>query len=174
MFNRISREVKRRSRRSEKGSPKSKSSKKSKSNKSGKSRNASDPKEELEDQKYYHGLLPRGDIASVLKKNGDFVVRISDDKNVLSVYWNGKPLHYVITKNEKNMYTVDAKLQFESIPELIAYFKTTKSKLGMGAQLIRPVRRQPWELTHDQVNMISKLGEGEWLDFSAFYPIAVA
>ncbi len=96
----------------------------------------------------------------MLKKNGDFVVRISDDKTVLSVQWKEKPLHYVISKTEKGNYTIDGKWKFDSIADLIAYFVGSKDRLGRNAQLIRPIPRQPWQLAHDHINLIMKIGEG--------------
>ncbi len=135
-------------------------------------------KTELKDQRYFHGWLPRFDMASVLKKNGESGVRISENfeetgsglktRIVLSIRWNGQHKHCSIVKNEKGLNTLYGKFAFETVPELIAFFKVTKNKIGDdGAQLIRPIPRQPWQLAHNQIKMIKKLGKGDWLDLFA-------
>lgn len=39
---------------------------------------------------YYHGLLPREDVRTILKENGDFLVRISEPKP-------GEPRSYILS-----------------------------------------------------------------------------
>jgi len=50
--------------------------------------------EELVREKYFHGLVPREDLPELLKKQGDFLLRITEPQKglsqcvVLSVLWN--------------------------------------------------------------------------------------
>ena len=36
---------------------------------------------QIEKEPYYHGLLPREDMKEMLKKNGDFLLRMSEPQN---------------------------------------------------------------------------------------------
>ena len=50
--------------------------------------------DELIQQEYYHGLIPREDLPQLLRKNGEFILRITEPQKgmaqsvVLSVMWN--------------------------------------------------------------------------------------
>lgn len=55
--------------------------------------------DKLEDQPWFHGVLPKKEAEDLLQKNGDFLVRERGNKSerVLSIYW-GKDRHYTIEK----------------------------------------------------------------------------
>lgn len=52
----------------------------------------------LEQQDWYHGAIPRLEVQQLLKSDGDFLVRKSQEKqgNVLSVQWEGSCKHFLI------------------------------------------------------------------------------
>jgi len=64
-----------------------------------------DPGTPLEDEEWFHGILPREEVQRLLKQDGDYLVRESKKKNtaesqyVLSVMWQG-PKHFIIQTGE--------------------------------------------------------------------------
>lgn len=52
----------------------------------------------LHEQLWYHGAIPRTEVAELLTQSGDFLVRESQGKQeyVLSVLWDGQPRHFII------------------------------------------------------------------------------
>ncbi|XP_011374452.1 tyrosine-protein kinase Fes/Fps isoform X2 [Pteropus vampyrus] len=52
----------------------------------------------LHEQLWYHGAIPRAEVAELLTQSGDFLVRESQGKQeyVLSVLWDGQPRHFII------------------------------------------------------------------------------
>lgn len=52
----------------------------------------------LHEQLWYHGAIPRAEVAELLVHSGDFLVRESQGKQeyVLSVLWDGLPRHFII------------------------------------------------------------------------------
>uniref|UniRef100_A0A8C5I8N2 Tyrosine-protein kinase n=1 Tax=Gouania willdenowi TaxID=441366 RepID=A0A8C5I8N2_GOUWI len=75
----------------------------------------------LEQQKWYHGCIPRVEVQQLLQSEGDFLVRKSKEKQgfVLSVQWNGACKHFLI-QNTDNSYRLDGE-SFHSIPYLIQH-----------------------------------------------------
>ena len=59
----------------------------------------------LEDEDWFHGVLPREEVQRLLAKDGDFLVRESKNKRtndtqyVLSAYWQGYR-HFIIQFTE--------------------------------------------------------------------------
>jgi hypothetical protein len=59
----------------------------------------------LEEQEWFHGVLPRDEVQRLLNKDGDFLVRESKNKktnepqHVLSAYWTGHK-HFIIQYGE--------------------------------------------------------------------------
>uniref|UniRef100_A0A0N4Z9U0 Tyrosine-protein kinase n=1 Tax=Parastrongyloides trichosuri TaxID=131310 RepID=A0A0N4Z9U0_PARTI len=135
---------------------------------------------ELLKQPYYHGFLPREDINKMLKKNGDFLVRLSEPvagkerAYILSV--RIKPQkgsvtinkclnHFVIKKTPNNRYQI-SKAAFNSVVELISHYNNTNISVSCGNDIIlkNPIGKQPWEFDHSQVKTTKKLGEGAFAE----------
>uniref|UniRef100_A0A8C9P603 FES proto-oncogene, tyrosine kinase n=1 Tax=Spermophilus dauricus TaxID=99837 RepID=A0A8C9P603_SPEDA len=59
----------------------------------------------LHEQLWYHGAIPRAEVAELLTHSGDFLVRESQGKQeyVLSVLWDGQPRHFIIQSLDKGM-----------------------------------------------------------------------
>lgn len=56
----------------------------------------------LHEQLWYHGAIPRTEVAELLTQCGDFLVRESQGKQecVLSVLWDGQPRHFIIQSTD--------------------------------------------------------------------------
>lgn len=56
----------------------------------------------LGQQDWYHGAIPRLEVQQLLKNDGDFLVRKSQEKpsHVLSVKWDGACKHFLIQKTD--------------------------------------------------------------------------
>lgn len=126
------------------------------------------PLERISTEQWYHGLLPREDLKSLLTKKGDFIVRTSEPiaglprQFILSVMFNENIpegiKHYVI-RCANSKYLVAAKA-FDSIQELVSYYLTCNIDDGPTPLLIKPIPRQFWELSHDDITLEQLLGEG--------------
>ena len=59
------------------------------------------PGRPLEEEEWFHGVLPREEVQKLLVENGDYLVRESKNRKtgesqyVLSVYWDGHK-HFII------------------------------------------------------------------------------
>ena len=111
------------------------------------------------------GLLPREDIKQMLRKDGEYLLRLTEPKAgeprslVLSVAdpTRDNPRHYVI-QFENGSYFIEAAQKFPDIPSLVRSYQ--KIPLGGFFFLKVPVTRQTWELAHDDIECTKKLGEG--------------
>lgn len=56
----------------------------------------------LGQQDWYHGAIPRPEVQHLLKNDGDFLVRKSQEKQgyVLSVQWEGSCKHFLIQNTD--------------------------------------------------------------------------
>ncbi|KAK0406218.1 hypothetical protein QR680_018441 [Steinernema hermaphroditum] len=127
--------------------------------------------ERIEEQDYYHGLLPRDDVQSMLVRKGDFLVRTTEITNganrqyCLSVLWTGPPTHIIIERNDKGMYTLDQTssscMQFPTISQLIDHHHSSRRAFSQkNIMLLTPICLQEWELRHNQIHLSKRLGEG--------------
>lgn len=64
------------------------------------------PPKRLEDEEWFHGVLPRDEVQRLLKEHGDYLVRESKNKRtgqpqyVLSVMWLNDYKHFIIQGGE--------------------------------------------------------------------------
>jgi serine/threonine protein kinase len=133
---------------------------------------------QLAEEQYYHGLLPREDIRQMLRSNGDFLVRTTEPVPgqhrafVLSVMVQQERedlgiKHYVIQRINGKVSI--ERWSFDSIPEMISHHLNkgeSVSKTNDQVILKSPILRQAWELTHDEVEVTKKLGEGAFGEVS--------
>uniref|UniRef100_A0A8D3DGZ7 Tyrosine-protein kinase n=1 Tax=Scophthalmus maximus TaxID=52904 RepID=A0A8D3DGZ7_SCOMX len=118
----------------------------------------------LGQQDWYHGAIPRLEVLQLLKSDGDFLVRQSQEKQgyVLSVWWDGSCKHFLI-QNTDNLYRLDGQ-GFHSIPLLIHHLLSSQqhvTKRG-GVVLMKPVVRDKWVLEHDDVILGQLIGRGNF------------
>lgn len=122
----------------------------------------------LSEKEWFHGVLPREEVVRLLVNDGDFLVRETmrheERQVVLSVAWAGHK-HFIVQTTAEGLYRFEGPA-FPTVQELIAHQQecglpvTTKS----GAILKRSVPRETWELNNDDVELVEKIGSGNFGD----------
>ncbi|XP_055381518.1 tyrosine-protein kinase Fer isoform X2 [Condylostylus longicornis] len=122
----------------------------------------------LYEEEWFHGVLPREEVVRLLKIEGDFLVRETirneESQIVLSVCWNGHK-HFIVQTTVEGHYRFEGP-PFPSIQELIMhqYQSELPVTVKSGAILRRPVLRERWELSNDDVILLEKIGRGNFGD----------
>uniref|UniRef100_A0A669C5J5 Tyrosine-protein kinase n=1 Tax=Oreochromis niloticus TaxID=8128 RepID=A0A669C5J5_ORENI len=90
----------------------------------------------LGQQDWYHGAIPRLEVQQLLKNDGDFLVRKSQEKQgyVLSVQWESSCKHFLI-QNTGNMYRLDGE-GFPSIPHLIHHLLNSRQHITKKCEVV--------------------------------------
>uniref|UniRef100_H3CV78 Tyrosine-protein kinase n=1 Tax=Tetraodon nigroviridis TaxID=99883 RepID=H3CV78_TETNG len=118
----------------------------------------------LEQQTWYHGAIPRLEVQQLLTKDGDFLVRKSQEKPgyVLSVHWSGACKHFLV-QNKDNMYCLDGE-SFHTIPQLIQQYQTSQQHVTKKSEVVlrRPVLKDKWVLEHDDIILGHIIGRGNF------------
>uniref|UniRef100_A0A6B2EHM0 Tyrosine-protein kinase n=1 Tax=Phlebotomus kandelakii TaxID=1109342 RepID=A0A6B2EHM0_9DIPT len=122
----------------------------------------------LYEEEWFHGVLPREEVVRLLKIEGDFLVRETirneESQIVLSVCWNGHK-HFIVQTTAEGYFRFEGR-SFPSIQELIMYQYTSEATVTQrsGAILRKPVMRERWELSNDDVVLLDKIGRGNFGD----------
>ncbi|XP_038104059.1 tyrosine-protein kinase Fer isoform X3 [Culex quinquefasciatus] len=122
----------------------------------------------LYEEEWFHGVLPREEVVRLLRNEGDFLVRETtrndESQTVLSVCWNGHK-HFIVQTTAEGHFRFEGPA-FPSIQELIIHqYQSELPVTGRsGAVLRKPVLRERWELSNDDVDLISKIGRGNFGD----------
>ncbi|KAI5764905.1 FES protein [Gulo gulo luscus] len=118
----------------------------------------------LHEQLWYHGAIPRAEVAELLTHSGDFLVRESQGKQeyVLSVLWDGQPRHFIIQCTD-NLYRLEGD-GFPSIPLLIDHLLRSQQPLTKksGIVLNRAVPKDKWVLNHEDLVLGEQIGRGNF------------
>ncbi|XP_077483362.1 tyrosine-protein kinase Fer isoform X2 [Amblyomma americanum] len=132
------------------------------------SRMTVNPNISLQDEDWFHGVLPREEVVRLLVNDGDYLVRetIRNETKqvVLSVCWQGHK-HFIVQTTADGKYRFEGPA-FSTVQELIVYQHhlghpvTSKS----GAILQTPIFRERWELNNDDVELVEKIGRGNFGD----------
>ncbi|VDK88835.1 unnamed protein product [Litomosoides sigmodontis] len=115
--------------------------------------------------RYYHGFLTKRDIEPLLKEDGDFLIRKTDWKDIitlsLDVCTNKMIKHFLINQNSNGEIYIE-KIKKKSIDELIKWYLLTKKPLTQNSQIVlrNGIPRPNWLVQKAQVKMLKKLGEG--------------
>lgn len=118
----------------------------------------------LEDQPWYHGLLPREQIETLLEDEGDFLVRATQQQEhlqiVISTMHAGKLAHFILQREEDG-WKLEAR-PYSSVFELVRdYYKTGRPLTkNSGAVLKQAVQKQHWMIGHNDFRETEKLGSG--------------
>ncbi|XP_071513497.1 tyrosine-protein kinase Fer isoform X3 [Panulirus ornatus] len=122
----------------------------------------------LEDEPWFHGVLPREEVVRLLVEEGNYLVRETtrndEQQIVLSVCW-GTHKHFIVQTTPEGHYRFEGPA-FPTIQELIVHQHncglpvTNKS----GAILRTPIFRERWELNNDDVELRDKIGRGNFGD----------
>uniref|UniRef100_A0A4W5M3E5 Tyrosine-protein kinase n=1 Tax=Hucho hucho TaxID=62062 RepID=A0A4W5M3E5_9TELE len=118
----------------------------------------------LEQQNWYHGVIPRLEVQELLRSDGDFLVRQSQGKQeyVLSVYWAGSCRHFLIQSTD-NMYRLDGE-GFHTVPMLMNHLVSSHQHVTKRSDIVlkRPVLKDKWVLEHDDVVLGQSIGRGNF------------
>ncbi|XP_055273836.1 tyrosine-protein kinase Fes/Fps isoform X2 [Moschus berezovskii] len=118
----------------------------------------------LHEQVWYHGAIPRAEVAELLTHSGDFLVRESQGKQeyVLSVLWDGQPRHFII-QSADNLYRLEGD-GFPSIPLLVDHLLRSQQPLTKksGIVLNRAVPKDKWALSHEDLVLGEQIGRGNF------------
>ncbi|CAM1314224.1 FES (predicted) [Pycnogonum litorale] len=126
------------------------------------------PDRPLADEEWFHGVLPREEVVRLLCNEGDFLVRQTtrneEQQIVLSVCWKGHK-HFIVQMTSEGLYRFEGPA-FPSIQELVAHQHQSSSAVTnkSGVILKTPVLRERWELNNNDVELISKIGRGNFGD----------
>jgi tyrosine-protein kinase Fer len=125
------------------------------------------PGRALQDEEWFHGVLPRDEVQRLLVDDGDYLVRESKNKAtkvsqyVLSVMW-GTHKHFIIQESEGGW-------RFEGEPcptiqELIVQQHCSGVPVTRRSEAIlrRPILRPDWELRNDDIELHQKIGSGQF------------
>ncbi|KAK0413791.1 hypothetical protein QR680_006995 [Steinernema hermaphroditum] len=127
----------------------------------------------LESQEWYMGMLTRYDVEPYLKKEGDFVVRASENNGplelVLSVRNAFRVCHFTLrwnTERKQWCLACDRMKLFDSVPDLVENYHHHSIPNG-DVRLRDPVKRPRWFLKHEHLHydpVSDKLGSGNFCD----------
>ncbi len=119
----------------------------------------------VEDQDWYHGMLPRSEITELLKEQGDWLVRCTEKngepKYVISVKWNRDVRHIMLKQDRKGEYHMPGKI-FQNVLDLVEHHKRTAKPLNdMGIKVTgKAIKRRKWMIPTKDVTLERKIGEG--------------
>ncbi|XP_058455999.1 tyrosine-protein kinase Fer isoform X2 [Malaya genurostris] len=122
----------------------------------------------LYEEEWFHGVLPREEVVRLLRNEGDFLVRETtrndESQTVLSVCWNGHK-HFIVQTTAEGHFRFEGPA-FPSIQALIIHqYQSELPVTGRsGAVLRKPVLRERWELSNDDVILLDKIGRGNFGD----------
>ncbi|KAK3094991.1 hypothetical protein FSP39_008824 [Pinctada imbricata] len=122
----------------------------------------------LEEEEWFHGVLPREEVQRLLCNDGDFLVRESKNRKtnetqyVLSAFWQGHR-HFIIQYSDHEGWRFEGR-PFPTIGELVRHQHksgepvTTKSKTILKS----PILREQWQLRNDDISLEMKIGNGNF------------
>jgi len=128
------------------------------------------PNRDLDEEEWFHGILPRGEVQRLLNNDGDYLVREGKNKKyVLSVYWQGHK-HFIIQGEEGN-WRLEGE-NYATIQELIINQHRSGQPVTNKSQAIlrNAIVKENWELKNDDILLGDKIGNGNFGDvFKGIY-----
>ncbi|XP_062975175.1 SH2 domain-containing protein 3A isoform X2 [Elgaria multicarinata webbii] len=109
--------------------------------------------EQLRSHAWYHGCLPRQEAESLLREEGEFLIRDSRSSPgdyVLTCYWGGQALHFKIIRvvlrprkgYSRTLFQFEQE-QFDNVPALVRFYVGNRKAISdeSGAVVSQPVNR---------------------------------
>ncbi|CAH1788194.1 unnamed protein product [Owenia fusiformis] len=123
----------------------------------------------VDDEEWFHGVLPREEVQRLLSVDGDYLVRESKNKKteevqyVLSVMWKGHK-HFII-QGENGAWRLEGSC-FPTIQELILNQQNSNTPVTNRSQALlkKAILRADWELKNDDIELGPKIGNGNFGD----------
>ena len=118
----------------------------------------------LDDEEWFHGVLPRDEVQRLLANDGDHLLRSSNDRRtgetqyVLSVMW-GTHKHFIVQASPEGGWHFEGS-SYATIQELVEYHRRTGEPVTKrsAAVLKTPILRPDWELRNDNLELKLKIG----------------
>ncbi|PVD36421.1 hypothetical protein C0Q70_03404 [Pomacea canaliculata] len=125
-------------------------------------------KRRIEDEEWFHGVLPREEVQRLLTEDGDYLVRESKNRKtnetqyVLSVFWQGHK-HFIIQGSEETGWRFEG-ASYPTIQELIQKQHASGQPVTNKSQAIlqKAIVREDWELLNDHIHLEMKIGNGNF------------
>uniref|UniRef100_H2YD17 Tyrosine-protein kinase n=1 Tax=Ciona savignyi TaxID=51511 RepID=H2YD17_CIOSA len=123
----------------------------------------------IREQTWFHGTIPRAESLRLLRQDGDFLLRESNNAKgelVLSAKAEGQVRHFKVQNTDNGMYRFEGD-NFTSILNLISHHYTKREPVTKKTNclLINPVCKDKWQLSHDDFR-IENLGKGNFGEVS--------
>lgn len=127
-----------------------------------------DTSKDVREHEWYHGAVPRIEANNLLKEDGDFLLRESQNSPgdfVLSVKHDGNNKHFKINTNQVGQYKFEVEA-FNTVVELVEAHYTRQQAVTRqsGCIIRRPVLKDKWSLSHSDIELSDKLGHGNFGD----------
>lgn len=125
----------------------------------------------VDEELWFYGEVSRRDAEQLLRKDGDYLIRLSRDKGyVLTMKWQGAPKHFVVqtTDEDPPRYRFEGE-SYPSIRELLEYYRDSQLPVTRRtpAVIVNPVSKvkqegEKWSLRHDDIELGKQLGKGHF------------
>uniref|UniRef100_A0A3Q1AH94 Tyrosine-protein kinase n=1 Tax=Amphiprion ocellaris TaxID=80972 RepID=A0A3Q1AH94_AMPOC len=118
----------------------------------------------LGQQDWYHGAIPRLEVQQLLKNNGDFLVRKSQEKHGYVLSNTDCISHSCISHFPmSNLYRLDGEA-FNSVPLLIYHLLSSRQHVTKRCEIVlkKPVLKDKWVLDHDDIVLGNLIGRGNF------------
>lgn len=123
----------------------------------------------IEDEPWFHGVLPRDESQRLLTSDGDYLVRVTFNRTtgekqyVLSVMWTSQHKHLIIQKAPQSGWHFEGD-SFPTIQHLIKHYRKTGQKVTRksGAVIRTAISRPEWQLCNDDVTLEIQIGSGQF------------
>uniref|UniRef100_A0A158P7Z1 Non-specific protein-tyrosine kinase n=1 Tax=Angiostrongylus cantonensis TaxID=6313 RepID=A0A158P7Z1_ANGCA len=130
---------------------------------------------DLQHEAWYHGALPLEDISALLTSTGEFLIRELEPDDLrgpmpcltvrLGALLKDFPIH-TVQIGEPRYFTIDGTHKARTVVGIVQLKcqsrKHYEEKIAIqdDTLLLKPIPKQPWELSKDKIALIKKLGEG--------------
>ncbi|KAK2171480.1 hypothetical protein NP493_1060g01042 [Ridgeia piscesae] len=130
---------------------------------------SNESEKKLEEEDWFHGVMPREEVQRLLVDNGDYLVREGKNRKtgetqyVLSVMWNGHK-HFII-QGTQGKWRLEGDV-FPTVQELVLHQHESGVAVTKKSEVVlkKAIRREEWELSNNDVTLGQKIGNGNFGD----------